>query len=421
MGTTLDKKLEEQLRYSQANPEDHGARIQLALSYLRSDRPKEARTLLEPVSNLLDQQATWNPFAQKFRTLKDPLTTPAALLDMMALISTAVNEEAVPFYEAASKGEGSDFALTALESILTKSENLSSLDLTRLIVSTMRRRDSKAGELLNDFLISYSKNNSNMFPSYTRFAWATLVSSFKLNFSAFEKEALNGIKNLMNLPRKYTYDYPSPYFPDPRFPAMERQPTRQFGARGGDYEFGPVLALKMRLDHRFLLLDHQAMTQMKTELSELADQFDIPPFEHTVFAEGYGFSWPEAMRPPEENAVAFAEVLNAWHLFPGTIEYVGRRPFDILRDDDILVRRFRRDLLTHSGRSLKTTEGPRFSSPVMDLLKRIGPGRVTNIPDCEDLLEEARQVYCKPGAEALERFYQGLYQQSQIVIPFSED
>jgi hypothetical protein len=43
----VKKKLEERLRYCQANPEDHGAIIQMTLSFLRADRPLEARKLLQ--------------------------------------------------------------------------------------------------------------------------------------------------------------------------------------------------------------------------------------------------------------------------------------------------------------------------------------------------------------------------------------
>ena len=417
----MDKKLEERLRTSQANPEDYGTRFQVALSLLRADRAKEARILLNSVVELLDSQMDWNPFAQNSRTIQKRLEVPTSLLDVTAIVSTANNDHPVPFYEAASKGDSSEFALEALETILIKTNNLSNIDQTRLITSTMRRTHRASGELIHQFLEGKSQNDPEKFPSYLRLAWGALAYEFRLHSDCFEKETLEGIKKLVQFPLSLREKYPSPFFPSSEFPPIERQPSRQFGAHGGDYEFGSVLSLKLRLDHRFLLLNSDLLFQMKQEMSELADSFDLPPFEYCVFAEGYGFAWSDSMRPPEETAKAFAEMLNAWQLYPGSFEYVGRRPFDIITDDNLLARRFRRDLMTHSARSSKSSDGPFWPSPVMDLLRRIGPGRISDIPDCEDLIEQGRQVYAKPGADAMELFYKSLFRRKQIVIPFSED
>lgn len=417
----MDKKLEERLRYSQANPEDHGTRIQVTLSLLRAGRAREARSLLDSVVELLDSEMGWNPFAKISRTIDKSLDVPTSLLDLTAIVSTTIDDHPVPFYEAASKGEGSELALETLETILLKSSNLSNIDLTRLMTSTMRRRHQAAGQLIHDFLGALTEEKKDILPSYVRLAWAGLASEFSFETQFFEKESLQGIKKLVQMPKELRDQYPSPFFPKSDFPAIERQPSRQFGAHGGDYEFGPVLTLKLRLDHRFLLFDHKLFTLMKHEMSELADGFDLPPFEYCVFAEGYGFAWTDSMRPPEENAKAFAEMLNAWQLLPGIFEYVGRRPFDIITDDHLLARRFRRDLMSHQGRSRKSVDGPFWSSPAMDLLKRVGPGRVSDIPDCEDLLELGRQIYSKPGADAMALFYKSLFKRKKIIIPFSED
>lgn len=417
----MDKKLEERLRYSQANPEDHGTRIQVTLSLLRAGRAPEARSLLNSVVDLLDSQMSWNPFAKNSRTIESKLDAPSSLLDLTAIVSTTIDDHPVPFYEAASKGDRSELALEALETILFKAHNLSNIDLTRLIISTMRRRQERAGGLIHDYLAALTEVQIGQLPSYVRLAWAGLASEFSIDPQFFEKESLQGVKKLAQIPKELRDQYPCPFFPKSDFSPVERQPSRQFGAHGGDYEFGPVLTLKLRLDHRFLLFDHQLFTLMKKEMSELADAFDLPPFEYCVFAEGYGFAWTDSMRPPEENAIAFANMLNAWQLFPGSFEYVGRRPFDIITDDNLIARRFRRDLMSHQGRSRKSKDGPFWSSPAMDLLKRIGPGRVSEIPDCEDLLEQGRQIYAKPGADAMELFFKSLFKRKKIVIPFSED
>ena len=417
----MDKKLEERLRYSQANPEDHGTRIQVTLSLLRAGRAREARGLLDSVVEFLDSSLAWNPFAKNSRTIDHCLDIPTSLLDLTAIVSTSVDDHPVPFYEAASKGGHSDLALDALESILREGSSLSNIDLTRLLTSTMRRRHLPGGELIHEYLGALTQDETAALPSYVRLAWAGLASEFCLETAPFEKDSLQGVKKLVHFPKELRAQYPCPYFPSDDFPPIERQPSRQFGAHGGDYEFGPVLSLKMRLDHRFLLFDHQLLTLMKHEMSELADSFDLPPFEYCVFAEGYGFAWSDSMRPPEENAKALADVLNAWQLFPGHFEYVGRRPFDIIVDDALLVRRFRRDLMSHQGRSTKSSDGPFWSSPAMDLLKRVGPGRVSDIPACEDLLEQGRKLYASPGAEAMEVFFNSLFKRKKIVIPFSED
>ena len=69
----------------------------------------------------------------------------------------------------------------------------------------------------------------------------------------------------------------------------------------------------------------------------------------------------------------------------------------------------------------KELSSPFWPSPIMDLLQRVGPRQGSNIPDCEDLLEEARKIYCEPGVQALESFYRGLFRRTGIVIPSSEN
>jgi hypothetical protein len=417
---TLDKKLEARLRYSQANPEDHGAQIQLALSYLRATRVQEARKLLDPVFVMFHSKIAWNPLAEKSHTVHEALKIPASLLDMAAIVSTEMDTLAVPLFEAASLGEHSELAFTTLDTILKKPNNISNLDLTRLLISTIRRRRLSAAELFNDFLNLLCASGKANLPVFTRLAWAALNWNFDLSSPILAQDRLQGVQKFA-ICKKRQPNYPCLYFPTEAPLPIEKQPTRQFGAHGGDYEFGPVMSLKLCLDHRFLIFDYQLLSTLKDELSALADTFDLPPFQQTVFSDGYGFSWHEAFRPPEESAEAFAHLLNAWQLLPGKFEYVGRRPFDILPNDEMLARRFKRDLMTHPGRSKKPSLRPFWSSPAMDLLARVGPGRGEKIPDCEDLLERARKFYAAPGADALERFYRGLLRHKNIVIPFSED
>lgn len=215
-------------------------------------------------------------------------------------------------------------------------------------------------------------------------------------------------------------DMPDPFF-DGHKRKMERQPRRQFGAHGGDYEFGSILTLNMRLEHRLLYLDQAMFRSTLGDLNRLAELCELPRLSHCIFAEGYGFGWDEQFRPVDEQATEFVDLVNTWKILPGILEYGGRRPFDVLVSDDQLQERFWRDMMTHTARSPKAPDGPYWDSPGMSVLKRVGPGRNNAIPDCSDLLEIAQEVYCEPGWQGLEKFVTVTKNRPQRFLPFSED
>jgi hypothetical protein len=416
----VDQELELGLRRWRASPEDDTLLPRLVAGLLRADRADAARGLLAPAERALREASDWSELGRATSTVdRPPALRPALLeagvrilsrcagLDSEAGDRSLVEASLVAFYEAASR-LGSGALDPGLFGLALDAAGADPALRARVYAASLRRLDAELASRL--FAVAGPKE-----PLGVRLALASAARRFEGSSPAL---CLAGTRRLSMAPPSLAAEVPCPLQPGPAGPPMERQPGRTFGAHGADYEFGPVLCLNTRLDHRLLMLDFELWSALRDELSDLCAALALPPFDSVVFASGYGFAWADELAPGEDKAVQLARLLNAWGCYPGVFEYGGRRPYDVLRDDGILVRRYRRDLENHQARyPARSGERPFWSSPAMDLLARVGPSRKGAPPDCSDLLEAARDVYCSVGLEALESFYERLQRPLRGFIP----
>lgn len=212
------------------------------------------------------------------------------------------------------------------------------------------------------------------------------------------------------------------YIPGPDAPPMERQPSRGFGAHGGDWDMGHFLGLRTRLDVRLRILTLDTLSRLCRVVADLMTELDLPPVETIAFGSGYGFVWPRGVAPTPEAIADFCEIVNSWTMLPGELFYDGNRPFDHLPDNETLIRRFERDIMHHPGRfPTRADSTPLGSSPLLDYLQKVGPGRRAPPTDCEAELERAIADAAEPGQEALRRFHNSLGSRGRPTLPFLEE
>jgi hypothetical protein len=408
----VDRELEQSLRESFADPKDPWAISRGVLSLLRAQRVKEASLVVEPLKARF-WAACPEGAARRSGTPTAGLTLSAQELDLLSLVASAAKEDVLPYYGAARSVGGSDLADAAFDACLQSDWRGEERGRTTRLIAAVARSGSVAiAERLHSILPAPRELDF-----LARMSWANLIRRHRLPLGIFQRESLESLRRFASLRLE---GVPDPFF-ELSSPAMERQPRRQFGAHGGDYEFGALLALNSRLEHRLMLFDQPFIEALLGELSALAEDFGLPSLEHFVFSEGYGFAWSEGWRPPDEKIRSFAEVISSWAVLPGRVFSDGRRPFDIVNGDEALAERFRRDLVTHPARSPKGNDRVFWASPAMELLARVGAGNSRSVPDCSDLIADAQELYVGPGREAVRLFYESFDRGSSSFLPFHEE
>lgn len=410
----MDEGLEHQRRYLQANPDDPDAWPRTVHAALRADKLDIARGLIDELVDRLDQACASHIFARQTRTPLEPLTDRAPRLDLAAAVLARAGEDGLPFFAAAEASADNRYAEFALRTLLENTPQRC-LDRPARLASAALRRDEATRRFAHDALAPLAAE----LPLSARLALACIAREQAIEDSPMLQDPRRGIRALAAVEPDADPAIPRPIAPlDP--PEIESQPGRGFGAHGPDYSFGPFLGLRTRLEHRMVLFDFAFLEELRLEIGRITERFHIPAPVSVAFSEGYGFAWDDDHQPEEKSIEALMRVLNAQKIYPGELRFGGRRPFDPLDDDDALAQRFYRDFHFHpANRRLF------WSSPVMRVIYAVGSTpKDQAIPDCQDELARAAELYTKPAARALERFYQTvieLRRRARGRLPFHED
>lgn len=444
----MDTRLEEIIRQARAHPDDkskrlrlvleltradrlqqaqaflakdHDLRAYIAVEYVRDDQPELAQEWLGPLSQDAQQSMAENPLAQSSQTALSPLPVSRALLDAAALVSARLGQNPLLFFGLRAHG-ASEFTKQALELVLAHPDSQKPFAQHRIAAALLHHDCRQSAQTFLDQFPQLDDTHTSL-----RLLLAALCWRHGLDSEALATDPCEGIRQLATAPRE-AGGIPDPFVgaddrlateDSPVYP-MERQPSRLFGAHGGDFTYGPVMVLRTRLDHRLLIFEEQVIAGLRELMIELVDHFSLPPCRDFSFSDGYGFSWEEELQPDEKHAANFAELINNWHILPGRLEWSGRRPYDIVDNNTTLCHRLHRDMERHPVRSPKYDE-QFWRSPAMDLLRQVGPSRPKTPPKLDDFLERSREVYSSPGVQAIERFVASLSRPSRLFLPFSED